>query len=302
MSLKSISVCLASITFWWLSAIAPAQAQSWDWNWWDWDCEADFTTTVRPLTWQANRNNLQRIRIDIRFTQRTDECVTEVLLFTDNYYYLSLNADGGSINTEITDRRRDVYPLYIVDGRIAWVVPINRIRNLRVFAQLVTNEPIIAGSYRGLLNIAASSYGYIVSDEKVANVDMEVPTQLSVSVQTSGNPALSGGQGFYYVEMGNMYQGKRVDWDLSIYTNTHYDVSVSSEYGGLRHRGTNALIDYDIIMDGQRFSAANGYTKRYINYSPLTTSAIPFAVEVGSTDFKPAGEYVDYMVVTVSAR
>lgn len=277
------------------------QAQSY-WDWWYSDCEADFTTTVRPLTWQANQNNLQRIRIDIRFTQRTDSCVTEVLLFTDNYYYLSLNSDTDSVNSEIADRRRDVYPLYYVGGRIAWVVPIYRVRSLRLYAQLTSNEPIIAGDYRGHLNIAASSYGSIVSDEKVVNVDMEVPSILSVSVQTSGNPALSGGSGYYYVELGDMYEGKRVDWDLDVYTNTHYDVTVNSEYGGLRHKSDGTLIDYDILMDGQRFSASNGYTKRYINYSPLTTSSIPLAVEVGVTDFKPAGEYVDYMVVTVSAR
>lgn len=267
-----------------------------------WWCYEDFSVTTRPLTWKANKKNLQTIRMDIRFDRRPDSCVTELLVFTDNNPNIVLYSTGGSVAAELVNNRRQIYPQYVIDGRIAYVIPVNRNKKRRVFAELVTNEALIAGDYQGHVSIVASSYGYAASDEVVSTFEMEVPSILSVDVQTQGNSSVYGNDGFYRVELGRMYQGKRVDWNIDIYSNAHYDVAVASEYGGLRHRNSGELVNYDVMMDGNRFSASGGYTQRYTNYNPLTDNTIPFAVEVGNTDFKPAGEYVDYLIVTVSAR
>lgn len=269
--------------------------------WWWW-CDASISADSRNLTWAPNQNNLQTIRMDIKFDRKPDSCVTELLVFTENNPHIVLGSSGGSVNAELVDNWRQIYPQYIIDGRIAYVVPVNRDKRIRVFAELTTNEALIAGFYQGYVGIVASSYGYPVSEEIVANFDMEVPSILSVDVQTQGNSAVYGNNGYYHVDLGRMYQGKRIDWNIDIYSNAHYDVSVASEYSGLRHRNSGDIVNYDVIMDGVRFSASSGYTRRYTNYNPLTDNTIAFAVEVGNTDFKPAGEYVDYLMVTVSAR
>ncbi|XOV77497.1 MAG: hypothetical protein ACFHVJ_11100 [Aestuariibacter sp.] len=279
-----------------LSAI-PLKASA---NWWY--CYTDFRADTKTLTWKANKRNLQTIRMDIRFDRRTDECVTELLVFTDNDPNIRLYSSSDSVGSELVNKQRQIYPQYVINGRIAYVIPVYRDKKIRVFAELTTNEALIAGDYQGHVSIIASSYGYAASREVVATFNMEVPSILSVDVQTRGNSAVYGNNGYYHVDLGRMYQGKRIDWNIEIYSNAHYDISVASEYKGLRHRGSGEIVHYDVIMDGVRFGAASGYRRRYTNYNPLTDTTIGFAVEVGNTDFKPAGKYVDYLMVTVSAR
>lgn len=300
--LNNLLCCAALVVIGIYPQNTPAQSYWWDWDDWEDECEASFTASARHKTWQTNRWYPQTIRINIRFDRRTAPCVTELLFFTDNSNYLTLHSSSDSVNTNLINRYREVYPQYVIDGRIAYVVPIYYVRNLRLWAELTTTDPLIAGDYQGVVSIAASSYGTIVSEEVVTNVTMDVPSILSVSVQTWGNSAVSGSNGFYYVELGSLYQGKTAGWDLDVYSNAHYDISVESEYKGLRHSGTGELISYRVKLDGNEFDAASGYTKRYTNHAPLTYNTIPFSIEVGSTDFKPAGDYVDYLAVTVSAR
>ncbi|BDX05955.1 hypothetical protein [Planctobacterium marinum] len=263
-------------------------------------CPTEFTVNTDTLAWQANRNNLQTIPIQVNFSKRTDTCVTHILFYTDNNTSLVLSNGTDDIETDLVDRQRNFYAQYSIDGRIAWAVPIYRKKRLKVWAQLRTTEAQIAGNYTGITSVVASYYGYHISPEVWTSVNAEVPSILDVSVPTSG--AVSGSGSYYYVELGTLYNGSSANWQINIYSNVHYNVNVASENRGLKHESSNALIPYTVEMDGTVFDAASGYSKGYTNYNPLSTSSIPFKVNVTDVDFKPAGRYIDNLIVTVSAR
>ena len=263
-------------------------------------CPTEFTVDTDTLAWQANRNNLQTIPIQVNFSKRTRNCVTHILFYTDNNTNLVLSSGTDDIETDLVDQQRNFYAQYSIGGRIAWAVPVYRVKSLQVWAQLRTTEAQMAGNYTGVTSVVASYYGYHISPEVWTSVNAEVPSILDVSVPTSG--AVSGSGSYYYVDLGTLYNGSSANWDINIYSNVHYNVTVASENRGLKHESSNALIPYSVDMDGAVFDAASGYSKGYTNYNPLSTSSIPFKVTVTDVDFKPAGRYIDNLIVTVSAR
>lgn len=263
-------------------------------------CPTEFTVDTDTLAWRANRKNLQTIPIQVNFSNRTDSCVTHILFYTDNNTSLVLSTGTDDIETDLVDRQRNFYAQYSIDGRIAWAVPVYQVKRLKVWAQLRTTDAQIAGNYTGITSVVASYYGYHISPEVWTTVNAEVPSVLDVSVPTTGT--VSGSGSYYYVDLGNLYNGASTNWNINIYSNVHYNVTVASENLGLKHESSNALIPYQVTMDGTVFEAANGYSKGYTNYNPLTTSSIPFKVTVTDVDFKPAGRYIDNLIVTVSAR
>ena len=264
-------------------------------------CPTDFTVNSDPRTWRANRRNLQVIPINIRFSERTASCVTHILFYTDNSVNLLLRSGSDYIATNLVDRNRSHFSQFSVGGRIAWVVPVYAVRNMTVWAQLNTTSAQRAGNYSGVISVAATFYGYHVSPEVMGTVNLTVPSVLDVSVTPTGGANISGGRGYYYVELGELYEGATSSWDINIQSNVHYNVSVRSENRGLKHQYSEASIGYDVTMDGSSFSASSGYSKAYSNYTPLSTSSIPFKIEVGNVDFMPAGNYSDNLIVTVSA-
>lgn len=263
-------------------------------------CPTNFTVDTKTLTWRANRKNLQTIEIRVRFDKKTDDCVTHILFYTDNDTSLVLSSNTDSIETDLVDRQRNFYAQYSIDGRIAWAVPVYRVKNLRVWAQLRTTDAQIAGDYTGITSVVATYWGYHISPEVWTSVHAEVPSVLEVSVPTSST--VSGSGSYYFVDLGTLYNGASANWNVNIYSNVHYNVSVASENRGLKHERSSALIPYQVTMDGTVFDAASGFSRGYTNYNPLTTSSIPFKVKVTDVDFKPAGRYIDNLIVTVSAR
>lgn len=265
-------------------------------------CPTEFTVSANPITWRANRNNLQTIPITVRFSERTDSCVTHILFYTDNDPNLVLRSGTESIATDLVDRSRSHFAQYSINGRQAYVVPVNNTKRLKVWAQLQSTEAVIAGEYSGAISVVATYYGYHISPEVLGTIELDVPSVLDVSVPTSGNSTIFGSGSYYYVELGNLHEGKSANWNIDIYSNVHYQVSVQSENLGLKHQNSSDRIHYDVIMDGARFSSSSGYARAYTNYNPLSTNTVSFEVEVGSTDLKPAGRYTDNLIVTVSAR
>lgn len=265
-------------------------------------CPTEFTVSSNTRTWRANRRNRQVIPVDIRFDERTDTCVTHMLFYTDNDTNLIMRSNTDSVRANLVDRNRTDFAQYSIGGRIAWVVPVWQVRSLRVWVELSTTDALIAGDYNGVLGVVASYYGYHISPEILGSVNLEVESVLDVSVSTQGGSSLSGGNGYYFVELGKLYEGVSSSWNIDIYSNVHYQVSVYSENNGLKHQSGEATIPYTVKMDGNQFDAATGYSRGYTNYTPLTTSSIPIEVTVGNVDFKPAGRYTDNLVVTVSAR
>lgn len=263
-------------------------------------CPTDFTVTTDTLSWRANRRNQQTIPIKVRFSERTDDCVTHILFYTDNNTSLVLSSGQDYMETDLVDKHRNHFAQYSINGRIAWAVPVYRVKSLRVWAQLRSTEAQIAGNYNGITSVVATYYGYHISPEVWTTVSAEVPSVLDVSVPT--NSVVSGSGSFYYVELGNLYNGSSASWDINIYSNIHYNVSVASENGGLKHQNSSALIPYQVTMDGSTFDAGSSFSRGYTNYNPLSTSSIPFKVKVTDVDFKPAGRYIDNLIVTVSAR
>ncbi|MCC2607273.1 hypothetical protein [Planctobacterium marinum] len=282
----------------WLFALSikPGLADSYYYDF----CPTDFTVSTDPLSWRANRRNQQTIPITVRFSDRTDDCVTHILFYTDNNTSLVLSSGQDNMETDLVDRHRNHFAQYSINGRIAWAVPVYRVKNLKVWAQLRSTDAQIAGNYTGITSIVATYYGYHISPEVWATVSAEVPSVLDVSVPT--NSKVSGSGSYYYVELGNLYNGSSASWNVDIYSNVHYTVSVASENRGLKHQNSSALIPYQVTMDGSTFDAAGGFSRGYTNYNPLSTSSIPFKVKVTDVDFKPAGRYIDNLIVTVSAR
>lgn len=265
-------------------------------------CPTEFTVSSNTLTWRANRSNRQVIPIDIRFTRRPSFCVTHMLFYTDNETNLIMRSGMDSVRANLVDQNRTDFAQYSINGRIAWAVPVSRSRNLRVWVELTTTDALIAGDYNGVLGVVASYYGYHISPEVLGSVNLEVGSVLDIGVSSHGGSLISGSNGYYFVELGKLYEGVSSSWNIDIYSNVHYQVSVHSENNGLKHQSSDATIPYTVEMDGNQFDAASGYSRGYTNYTPLSTSSIPFQVTIGNVDFKPAGRYVDNLVVTVSAR
>lgn len=265
-------------------------------------CPTEFTVSSNTRTWRANRRNLQVIPINVRFSETTASCVTHILFYTDNNTSLILQSGSDTVETNLVDRNRSDFAQYSIGGRIAWVVPVYFVRNLRVWAQLNTTDALIAGNYSGVISVVATYFGFHISPEVLGTVNLEVPSVLEVGVSAQGSSAIYGGSGYYFVELGNLYEGLNTGWDIDIYSNVHYQVAVHSENKGLKHETSDTTIPYTVSMDGNRFEATTGYSKGYTNYNPLTTSSIPFQISVGNVDFKPAGRYTDNLIVTVSAR
>lgn len=265
-------------------------------------CPTEFTVSSNTRTWRANRNNRQVIPINVRFSERTDDCVTHILFYTDNDTSLILRSGSDTVNTNLVDRNRSDFAQYSIGGRIAWVVPVYNVRNLKVWAELNTTDALIAGNYSGVISVVATYYGYHISEEVLGTVNLEVPSVLDISVSSQGGSPISGGNGHYFLELGNLYEGQNAGWSINLYSNIHYQVAVHSENNGLKHESGSATIPYTVTMDGTSFAASSGLTRGYTNYNPLITSSIPFQIAVGNVDFKPAGRYVDDLIVTVSAR
>lgn len=265
-------------------------------------CPTEFTVSSNTRTWRANRRNRQVIPIDVDFTERTNFCVNYILFYTDNETNLVLRSGTDTVDSSLVDRNRSDFAQYSIGGRIAWVVPVYNIRSLRVWAELNTTDALIAGNYTGVISVVATYFGFHISPEVLGTVNLEVPSVLDLSVTSQAGSSISGGNGYYYVELGNLHEGKSSAWNINVYSNVHYQVSVLSENNGLKHQSRNVTIPYSVTMSGSTFSASTGYSQGFTNYNPLTTSSIPFEVTVGNVDFKPAGRYTDNLVVTVSAR
>lgn len=265
-------------------------------------CEVSYSKSIASLEWNIKKKKQQKAKIIVSFDGKPPTCAESLVFFTHQGEYLQFDNGSNLVNATITDRNLNRYPVQMVDGRMAYVVPLTRKRNQRFWLTIVSTTAPYAGQYLAQLESAVQADTYDLVFETISSATLSVPNLLEISAATESNPRLSGVKDGYHLDLGVIQSGFTTFWDMDITTNTNFDMTISTEYGGLRHDSGQHAIPYSISLSGNWTSAQNSLTNTYSASHQLETFTIPLGIQVGSTDFSHAGDYVDWMIVTVSAK
>ncbi|MEJ6476611.1 hypothetical protein [Pseudoalteromonas piscicida] len=159
-----------------------------------------------------------------------------------------------------------------------------------------------AGSYYGGVKVSVVRRNKVIAEQYVDMTYYAQP-QIAISLDNASKGKVSGEDGHYLIDLGELKSRMRFYWGIKILSNSSYDIVLDSEYNGLRHESnTNAVIDYTISFDNVKISSSERLSRSYYFYPGVRDKWFGFEFQLGNTEMMPAGYYRDNLSLTVYPR
>lgn len=156
-----------------------------------------------------------------------------------------------------------------------------------------------AGHYNGKIKVSVVSDNTVV-DEQLIDMTYYSAPKISISLDNNSRAKVSGNNGNYQIDLGELVNNARFDWGIKVLSNSAYDIVLDSEYNGLRHEtNTSALIGYTVGFDGVKIPSSEQLTKRYDFAASVKNTWFGFSFVLGNVDLMPAGNYQDNLSLTI---
>ncbi|WP_462173275.1 hypothetical protein [Pseudoalteromonas xiamenensis] len=182
-----------------------------------------------------------------------------------------------------------------------WSMPLNS-RTTQLWIRLRHYSLFPAGNYTGSVKVTLLRKSKVI-DEQYLDVTYYSEPQIAISLDNSSQGKVSGSNGLYQIDLGDLKSNMRFYWGIKILSNSSYDVVLDSEFNGLRHESdTQSLIDYTIGFDNVKISSSERLMRSYNFYPGVRNTWYGFEFILGNTEMKPAGIYRDNLSLTVYPR
>lgn len=181
---------------------------------------------------------------------------------------------------------------------------------LRFESEARTGRVVHSGFYSDQIEVRLYSGGLesaLLEDSRVLSIELFVEKQIELSLVDVG-----GGFDRYdtgqVLDFGELNEGKQVQCDVVVISNSGYGIELSSQHGGrLKHSSESRYVQYDAFWDGKRlpFShvSRNAAIGAVLDKRATLTGEDRYRLElkVDELDQAMAGAYYDYITVTVSS-
>ncbi|MCF6435446.1 MULTISPECIES: hypothetical protein [Pseudoalteromonas] len=179
-----------------------------------------------------------------------------------------------------------------------WRIPLTS-RSSQLWARLQHYSLFPAGSYTGSVKVSIVRRNRVIEEQYLDMAYYSQP-QVAVSLDNASKGKVSGSNGHYQINLGELKSDMRFYWGINILSNSSYDIVLDSEYNGLRHEtDTQALIDYSITFDNVKISSSERLIRSYNFFPGVRNKWFGFEFILGNTELMPAGYYRDNLSLTV---
>ncbi|CAM4091960.1 hypothetical protein [Pseudoalteromonas byunsanensis] len=179
-----------------------------------------------------------------------------------------------------------------------WRIPLSG-RTTQMWVRLRHYSLFPAGNYTGSVKVSVVRKNRVIQ-EQYLNMSYYSEPQVAVSLDNASRGKVSGSNGHYQINLGELESNMRFYWGIKILSNSSYDIVLDSEYNGLRHEtDTQALIDYSISFDNVKISSSERLIRSYNFFPGVRNKWFGFEFILGNTELMPAGYYRDNLSLTV---
>ncbi len=172
-------------------------------------------------------------------------------------------------------------------------------RTTNMWLQLTHYSLFPAGDYTSKLKISIVSFGDVV-EEEFLTVEYYSSPKISLSLDSNSQSKVSGNNGEYQIELGELTTNARFDWGIQVLSNSAYDIVLDSEFNGLRHEtNLDAIIDYSISFDNVKIPSTDQLSRSYDFAASVKNTWFGFSFTLGNAELMPAGRYQDNLSLTI---
>jgi hypothetical protein len=156
-----------------------------------------------------------------------------------------------------------------------------------------------SGVYESKLKISIVSGGDVI-EEEFLTVEYYSSPKISLSLDSTSQSKVSGNNGEYQIDLGELTTNARFDWGIQILSNSAYDIVLDSEFNGLRHEtNLDAIIDYSISFDNVKIPSTDQLSRSYDFAASVKNTWFGFSFILGNAELMPAGSYQDNLSLTI---
>ena len=182
--------------------------------------------------------------------------------------------------------------------RGVWSIPLWD-RTTQLWARINHFSLFPAGQYHSRIRISLISDDEVV-DEQFLDLTYYSEPKISIELDKESKRKVSGANGSYQIDLGELKSHSRFDWGINILSNSAYDIVVDSEFNGLRHQqNRKAVIEYSLSFDNVNILSSDQLTRRYDFAASVKNTWFGLSFTLPDVEMMPAGYYQDNLSVTV---
>ncbi len=262
-------------------------------------CDGNFLATSNSAEIKEEYGNQVTVYLPLKI-QVSDsllDCADEIWV-EDTYYYSFVFS--GPTEDKYARLLDSQYKRINVKNGIAKATLTSR--STQMWMRLRHYSLFPAGYYYGAVKVSIVRRNKVIAEQYLEMTYYAEP-QIAISLDNSSKGKVSGDDGHYLIDLGELKTNMRFYWGIKILSNSSYDIVLDSEYNGLRHEtNKRALIDYAISFDNVKISSSGRLTRSYNFYPGVRDSWFGFEFQLGNTELMPAGYYRDNLSLTVYPR
>ena len=236
--------------------------------------------------------------VSVRLRQKLKNCTDSIIIESYDQNSFVLQGPSGSVIADITDENGASLP-QISSDTTAWNLEPSGARTTTFYVHITGEQILSPGNYNGYLNFYAYD-GDSLLQQKTSRIRYSSPSLVGVSVDTSLSTYINGSNGVYVIDFGELEQGKVVNWNFDVISNSTLNIEFSADNQALVHVSKpNEVIDYTVKFRDQQVSL-DGSKISLETFVGVTSLSVE--IEIGNVDYKLAGHYTDQMYVTITAN
>lgn len=265
------------------------------------NCDFSFTAFSAAESSYIVEENTVYIPVDVVRNDTRKKCRSTFYLSLHNQNQLVFHSNGNQLNAEVTNHKKRVKNPTMVDGELSWLN--SKRKTLRTqYTKLVVAPYTPPGTYTTTVKVKALMEGVEVHSELVP-LTLVVPPMITANISNFDSSIVMGDAGSYQVNFGQLQSGQQTNWTLNVVSNTHFDLTLNSENGGLKHLSSSDKVLYTIQADSHLFESQQGSFNTRINHiNTATAKAISMSLTINNVSLQKAGQYQDVFSVTVTAN
>ncbi len=265
------------------------------------DCSGSWSIQFESHKAQAKQGSNPSVWIPatIKVSGALRNCVPHATLSPTQSNQIQLRGSGYTIETQLLD---DQYR-GLARTRSGYSIPLHSSGITTFWVRLANAEFAPAGHYTTRLNTQLISNHPLNDDNRMVDLQYFAEPVVAVRVPTVSEPWLSKSGNNYRVDMGEMTKGSQRNISLEVRSNSRASITVDSQNGKLVHNSIHgAYTDYQLELQGQRWSPVNRYHASLASVYSNRYTPIPFAIKVSPQPKAYAGQYSDRLTITVTAQ
>ncbi len=175
-------------------------------------------------------------------------------------------------------------------------------RITQMWMQLTHYTLFPSGDYDSIIKVSIIMDGDVVEEEFLTMEYFSSP-KISLSLDNNSQGKVSGSNGEYQIDLGELTTNARFDWGIKVLSNSAYDIVLDSEFNGLRHEtNLDAVIAYSISFDNVKIPSTEQLSRSYDFAASVKNTWFGFSFTLGNVELMPAGSYQDNLSLTIYPR